>query len=195
MKSKRNVKAVQLTTSPLRVLREARGVSQRTLSESAGISRGRLRRLEEGRFQEATFAELSRLAGALGVDVREFFRGTEINTHGTHLTRAGEQGFEMKGNGAGYRIVSYLPPRPDLFAGKIFISPRKKWPSAETPRAGTIFLQMMLGTLRVAMGSESYHVEEGDSFVFHGDTPYALENPLLREAVGFVVTIPVLKTN
>ena len=54
----------------LRALREAKGISQTTLAKKARVSRGHLNRLEAGQY-DPTVGVLTRIARALGVDVKE----------------------------------------------------------------------------------------------------------------------------
>ena len=55
----------------LRALREARGVSQATLAERAGLTREYVNKLEAGKY-DPTLGTLGRLAKALGVTERAF---------------------------------------------------------------------------------------------------------------------------
>jgi transcriptional regulator with XRE-family HTH domain len=62
-----NVPAVSPITLRLRELREARGLTQRALAESAGISQATVARLESGSLRNVTLDTVERLADALGV--------------------------------------------------------------------------------------------------------------------------------
>ena len=186
----RSASPVSSETGPLRKLREKQGLSQRTFSEKTGISRGRLRRLEGKRFDLATYGELIRISKALGVDLGEMFQKEEALSDGAYLVRAGQTAFQLDVTGEGYKIVSFLPPRGDLFCGKLFVSAKKGLSSAHAPRAGTIFLQMLLGSLRVTMKGQIHEIQEGDSLVFPGGGPYTIENLLLRDSVALFLTLP-----
>ena len=174
----------------LQELREKQGLSQRVFAEKTGISRGRLRRLEGGYFSEITFKELQLVSGALGVTCEEFFRDRKPPSQGPFLRRSGEGGLELDFKKAGFKTVSFFPEYPRLFAGKIFVSPKKRLPASQTPQAPAIFLHLLLGTLSLELGGKSYEIREGDSFLFCGNSPYTLENPLLRDSVGLLVTLP-----
>jgi len=56
----------------LREWRERRGYSIRELAERAGVAFGTVHRIETGAMSP-TVAMLAKLAGALGIDVRDFF--------------------------------------------------------------------------------------------------------------------------
>jgi transcriptional regulator with XRE-family HTH domain len=58
----------------LKEWRERRGFSIRQLAEQAGVSHVTVVRIEQGRMSP-TVALLEKLAGALGISVRDFFSG------------------------------------------------------------------------------------------------------------------------
>lgn len=176
--------------SPLQRIREERGVSQRLLAEKLGISRGRLRRLEGKEFEQVTYRELQRISQALGVGMEEIFLGSAPAASDFHLGRKGQSVFQWDSSSAGYKIISLLPARKDFFVGKLFLSAKKRIPAAHTPRAQTLFLEMVLGKFRLERGSEAYEIEEGDHLLFPGDIPYTIENPLLRDSAAFLLTFP-----
>lgn len=181
-------------TSPLRRIREKQGVSQRVLAEKCGISRGRLRRLEGKEFDHVTYAELKRISGTLGVEPSEIFFASERLSCDFYLGKKGQDAFQWDAAGTGYRIVSLIPARKDLFVGKLSVLPKKLLSAAHTPQAGTIFIEMVLGKFRIEIGGQSYEIEEGDHLLFHGDVPYTLENPLLRDSEAILFTLPSFKS-
>lgn len=61
----------------LRRLRKERGKTLEQLGEEAGLGRGQLSRIENGR-QEATLGTLSKILGSQGVTRREFFRRYDL---------------------------------------------------------------------------------------------------------------------
>lgn len=61
----------------LRRLRKERGKTLERLGEEAGLGRGQLSRIENGR-QDPTLATLSKILGSQGVTRREFFRRYEL---------------------------------------------------------------------------------------------------------------------
>lgn len=181
--------------NPLRAIREEKRLSQRDLAQASGISRGRLRGLENGRFDEATFGELKRMAGVLDVELRDFLLATgESGLLGPDLAKRGKIAFQMDLPQAGLRIISPHPPRPDLFSGKIIVSPKKRIPIQYLPRTQAVFLQGLLGRLRIKVRQVVYEIEEGDSLVFQGDDLYILENPMLRDSIAHLVTLPSFLT-
>lgn len=176
--------------SIVRRLRDRKGMSQRTLADRTGISRGRLRRLEGEGFENVTYAEIRRIAGALGVDVTRIVAFEEGLANTPYWRRAGETAFQLEAGSAGYKLASFFPPRKDVFIGKLFVLPKRRLGSFDTPRAGTIFLQMLLGMFCLEIQGETYEIREGDHLLFRGDLPYTLENPLLRDSVAFLLTLP-----
>ena len=177
--------------SVLRRYREEKGLSQRQLSHLVRISRGRLRRLEEGRgFEQATYEELKRLCSALGIEFDEILRSEGGEKEKVFLRRAGESSFFLEVGGSGYRIVSLLPRCEELFVGKIFLAPKGKIAANESPRSKKILLTVLIGGFRAEYLRQSYELNAGDSLLFDGTFPYLLENPLLRESVCFLMAVP-----
>lgn len=180
--------------SLLRKMREKQGVSQRMLAEKCGISRGRLRRLEGKEFDQVTYAELRRISEALGVEPGEIFFGDEALAYDFHLGRKGESSFQWDAESVGYKILSLIPVRKDLFVGKLFVSGKKCLSSMHAPRAGVVFLQMLLGKFRIQVAGESHEIGEGDRLLFRGNVPYRIENPLLRDSEALLLTLPAFRT-
>lgn len=176
--------------SIVRRLRDRKGVSQRTLSERTGISRGRLRRLEGEGFEKVTYAEIKRIARVLGVEAARIVGFEDALASTPSVGRAGETTFQFEADSKGYKLAAFFPPHEGVFIGKLFVLPKRQLGGLETPRAGTIFLQMLLGTLRLEIEGEAYEIREGDHLRFRGDLPYTLENPLLRDSVAFLLTLP-----
>lgn len=180
--------------SLLRQWREKQGMSQRILAQKCEISRGRLRRLEGKEFDHVTYAELKRISGALGIEPGEIFFGSETSACDFYLGRKGQSAFQWDVPNAGYRIISLLPARKDLFVGKLFVGTKKRLSPSHTPRAGMVFLEMLLGKFRVEVGGENYEVEEGDHLLFRGSVPYTIENPLLRDSEALLITLPAFRS-
>lgn len=66
-----------LVGETLRRLRKEKGKTLEQLGEEAGLGRGQLSRIENGR-QEATLGTLSKILGSQGVSRREFFRRYDL---------------------------------------------------------------------------------------------------------------------
>ena len=173
--------------SMLRKLRQRHGLSQRTLSEKSKISRGRLRRLETGNLEGATFAELKELAQALGIEVDDFFpeRGEPVSR--LKVCRAGKYAYELTGTREGYRLLSFFSQKEETFIGKLFVSGKNVFPPAARHHLCPVFLQVLLGTVLVRKGRESCELREGDSVLFRGKGLWSLESSRQREAVVLFV--------
>ena len=161
------------------------------LAEKSEISRGRLRRLEGQELERATYGELKKISSALGLEVGELFQERIFLANEPYLGKAGQKVFQFEGTCFGTKIFSLLPPRPDLFWGKLFVPPQKQLSATEVPRAETIFFQMLLGTFVIDVSGKTYEIHSGDYLIFRpGDSPYTLKNPLPRESVAFLLTLP-----
>lgn len=166
------------------------GLSQRQLSEKSGISRGRIRKLEGKSFEEMTLRELGKISEALGKDLKGLIEQNRDFPDGVSVSRAGEVPFELNVANGGCRIASLTLPRDDFFIGKLFLGGRKILGGNEAPRAKTLFLQVLLGTLKIEAGQDLFELKEGDRLLFPGNSNYVIRNPLARESVSFFITLP-----
>jgi mannose-6-phosphate isomerase-like protein (cupin superfamily) len=146
--------------------------------------------LEGEAFDEATYGELRRMAKTLGLDLNRLVETNPSLQSGFYLSRGESISFQVDGRSVGYKIISSVPPQPNLFVGKLLVLPKASLSAIQTPHAEIIFLQMILGSLAVTFKGESHEVREGRSLIFQGDQPYRIENPLVRESVGLLVTHP-----
>lgn len=178
----------------LRILREKHGMSQRTLAEKSGISRGRLRSLESGGFERATFRELRKITEIIGIELREIFQAGDPSFEAPCICKQGRTMFELDAKTLGYKITAFAPPAPDLFTGRLCVFPKKKMSGVHAPHAKKIFIQIILGRLSIDLGKEKYELSEGDTLFFPGDSAYEIENPLLRDSIAFLITTPAFKT-
>jgi len=175
--------------SLLRSLRVGRGLSQRKLAEKAGISRGRLYRLEAGGFDTATYEELLRISEALGVGVEELLRASG-SSNGALQNGHQRDLFHLEGKRGQFRIVSLIPPRADLFVGKLILSANGELSSSEVPAARTVFLQALMGYLRVVVDGKNHELREGEHLSLSGHASYTILNPSVREQVSLLITSP-----
>jgi len=139
-----------------------------------------------------TFGELKRISSALGIELGEIFFAPEERREekGPRVLPSGETAFSVEARDAGYRLVSYFPPSPDIFLGKIFVRAETRLPSCRVPRVEKVFLLMLMGELRVERPGEIHELKAGDALLFPGRLPYEIENPILRESAAFLVTVP-----
>ena len=165
-------------------------MSQRELAQASGISRGRLRHLENGRFEEVTLEELKRMAGILSADIRDFLAATGESGAVPEIVKAGETAFQYELPQAGCRIASYHAPRPDFFSGRISVAATKRIPFEYVPKALSVMIQVVLGELRIEMRQGIYKIKEGDSLIFPGDAPYTIKNPMIRDSLANLITVP-----
>lgn len=171
-------------------LRKARGLSQRRLARLSSISRERMRRLERDGLEKATYGELLRISTALGMKVWELFEPEDAGDKEFSLAKVGQDVLQWGPAGGTFQVTSLFGPRKDLFVGKLFLRGGSRLSSDEVPRAEKIFLQVLLGSLCLERGKETFALREGDSVLLNDRASYALENQAAREGVAFLVTCP-----
>lgn len=174
----------------LQSLREAKGMSQRTLSARTGISRGRLRRIEGSGFDQVTFKELKLVSQVLGTHIQEAIRESQDSTDGILLGRSGKDIREVLVKNSGCKISMFFPPSAGLYVAKIFISGGKNLDSRQFPSFKSFFLQGLLGAFQLKVDGQSYEMREGDYLLCPFASDFSLRNPLMRDCSGFLVALP-----
>jgi transcriptional regulator with XRE-family HTH domain len=149
----------------VRMLREARTLSLRTLASRAGFSPSFISQVENGQ-ASPSIASLERIAGALGVTLAQFFRHSEADEP----------------------IVVRASQRPDLVSAWSRAEIELLGPS----RTGGLLEPMML-TLEPGgrSGSQPYaHAGEEFAIVFEGEVSLTLGEAVHQLARGDAVTFP-----
>ena len=161
----------------IRQLRLQHSLTLAEVSQSAGISRGMLSKIENG-LSSTSLETLEQLANALGVTLSRLFQSYNLPSsaaqfvkkgHGMEVVRRGTR------NGHTYHLLAYDQGPRKLF-DPFLISledPGEEFPSFE--HLGTEFIYMLEGQLEYRVGDEVFLLEPGDSLTFRGETPHRPE--------------------
>jgi transcriptional regulator with XRE-family HTH domain len=158
----------------LRDLRAERGLTLAQVAERANLDVSTLSRLESGK-RRLTLDHLPGLAAALGVSIDELIgaqpvidprvRGEAVRLDGMTLWP-----LTREGHGAG------------LTAYKVHISARRRTPPAELGvHAGSDWLYVLSGRLRMVLGDHEHVIESGEAAEFSTWTPHwfgAVDGPV-----------------
>ncbi len=178
--------------SPLKMLREQKGLSQKQLAHRIGMERTRLVRLEQKNWGEMSVGDLERIASALGVRLSEILaRFSGFGHEGiADRTLLAAPHFKVD-SGKGYRFGSVLEKPGACFIGTLHIEAQKTVPALETPKANFIFFLVLEGDLLMTMGCKEYRIREKESFTVNAANAYEFYNPhQFKETSLLIFSLP-----
>jgi len=167
----------------VRVLREARGLTQSQIAKLAGIPRATLAHLESGD-GNPTLAILSAVADAFQVSLEELVaapRGV------LELIPKNKLAVRMRGN---VEVRKLLPdPIPGMEIDRFGLPPRAKMIGVPHTPGTREYLTCERGALVLVASGERVTLGEGDVVAFRGDQRHSYENPEATPAVGYSVVV------
>lgn len=158
----------------LRELREAQGISMRTLASRSGLSANALSMIERGKTSPSV-STLYKLAGALGISITAFF-GTEYEQkqvvflkNDTRTRLPFTRGvFEALG---GEQFVGRVEPFMLTMDSGASCGPQ------DIVHSGHEFVFCLRGRLEYTVEKETFHLEPGDSLLFASKLRHRWKNP------------------
>jgi transcriptional regulator with XRE-family HTH domain len=157
----------------LRLLRQSRRATLRTIAARSGLSESFLSQVERGR-SSASIASLRRIADALGVSMADLF-GPDC-VQGPRVLRRDERPALSFGI-LGRKLL--LTPRPldhlEVFAGELEVGGS----TGEQPYAhgdSEELFVVLSGTVQLELGGEVFELEHGDSIDYRSSTPHRISN-------------------
>lgn len=162
----------------LTALRSARGLTQEQLAGAAGVTKGYVSKIENGRVVPP-IGTLLRIARALGSDVAEFLKPVDDDTEdAVSVVRAGERVNVVRGASAfGYDYVSLAHgKRRKMMEPFIFTFPTEDVDGMRFEHEGEEFMHVLSGTVEweMVIGGEkrTWRLNAGDSIYFESRTPH-----------------------
>lgn len=160
--------------SRLRELREARGISMRTLAAQSGLSANALSMIERGKTSPSV-STLYKLAGALGVSITAFF-GMDNEKKQVVFLKSEERArlpftrgvFEALG---GERFNGQVAPFVLTMDSGASCGPN------DIVHAGHEFVFCLRGHLEYIVEKETFRLEPGDSLLFASKLRHRWKNP------------------
>ncbi|MBI3170321.1 MAG: helix-turn-helix domain-containing protein [Chloroflexi bacterium] len=161
-------------SSRLRELREARGISMRTLATRSGLSANALSMIERGKTSPSV-STLYKLAGALGVSITAFF-GVENEKKQVVFLKHDERTrlsftrgvFEALG---GENFVGRVEPFMLTMESGASCGPH------DIVHSGHEFVFCLRGHLEYTVEKETFRLEAGDSLLFASKLRHRWKNP------------------
>jgi transcriptional regulator with XRE-family HTH domain len=157
----------------LRLLRQSRRATLRTIAARSGLSESFLSQVERGR-SSASIASLRRIADALGVSMADLFGPDSVQ--GPRVLRRDERPALSFGI-LGRKLL--LTPRPldhlEVFAGELEVGGS----TGEQPYAhgdSEELFVVLSGTVQLELGGEVFELEHGDSIDYRSSTPHRISN-------------------
>ncbi len=167
----------------IRMLREARGLTQGRLAELARIPRATWTNLESGG-GNPTLSVLLRVAGALQVGLDELVAPPRATAR--HY-RPAELPTRRRGEGA---IRKLLPdPLPGLDLERIELPPGAGFAGVPHTAGTREYLTCEQGALELAVAGAKYRLAPGDVVVFRGDQNHGYRNAGAKLAVAFSAVV------
>lgn len=158
----------------LRILREERGLSMRSLARASGLSTNALSMIERGRTSPSV-STLAKLAGALGAPITAFFRTEPERSNivfrkTTQRTRSTIPAGLYEGLGG------------DAFSGKmepfiLTLDPGSTSGEHDMIHTGQEFAFCLEGVVEYGLEDQFYRLETGDSLIFAANLPHSWHNP------------------
>ena len=183
-----------------RNLRRSQGLTLDVVAQRSGLSKGFLSRLESGS-ANPTLGSLASVAGALGADLGELFRGDPLRPVVAAWPAA--DGENAVGSiGAGHVV---RPPiaRPDgesrtyrltpttnrLF--EVLLSDGGPDDAPTEVHDGREFVRVVAGRARIDLASEHEILEEGDSITYDSSQPHSVRADVERTRLLIVICPPL----
>lgn len=167
----------------VRLLREARGLTQAQVAKLAGLPRATWANLESGA-ANPTLSVLDRVATAFQVTLEELVAAPRSEAR--HYPK---DALVTKQRG-GARVRKLLPdPIPGMEIDRIELAPRGKMIGVPHTPGTREYLTCEAGEIRLVASGEAYLLATGDVVAFRGDQRHSYENPGSRPAVAFSVVV------
>ena len=167
----------------VRVLREARGLTQGQIAKLAGIPRATLAHLESGD-GNPTLAVLSAVADAFQVTLEEL-----VATPRGVLELFPKSRLQVRMRGE-VEVRKLLPdPIPGMEIDRFGLPPRAKMVGVPHTPGTREYLTCERGTIVLVASGERVTIGEGDVVAFRGDQRHSYENPNATAAVGYSVVV------
>src|SRR5579871_814378 len=163
----------------VKLLRDARGLTQSQIARLAGLPRATWANVETGA-ANPTLSVLHRVARALQVSVEELLAAPRA---AATLYPSGSLPVRSRAEAT---LRKLLPdPIPGMELDRIEIAPRGRLPGVPHTPGTREYLVCETGAIELHAGGESWTLNPGDVVAFRGDQRHSYENAASVRAVGY----------
>ena len=160
----------------IRHWRLVKGLTLKDMSKLVGCSESFLSKIENDR-TTPSLSTLHNIAVALELSISDIFGSGESEV----VTRANERNVLLvdgdKSDGDQTRLEQLVPAKKGrLLQADMYIIPPGGGSNGEIQHSGEEFGFVMEGSLFLTIDNMSYHLEEGDSFVFRSELTHTFTN-------------------
>ena len=160
----------------IRHWRLVKGFTLRDMSKLAGCSESFLSKIENDR-TTPSLSTLHKIAVALELSISDIFGSGESEV----VTRANERNVLLvdgdESDGDQTRLEQLVPAKKGrLLQADMYVIPPGGGSNGEIQHSGEEFGFVMEGSLFLTIDNMSYHLEEGDSFVFRSELTHTFSN-------------------
>lgn len=167
----------------VRVLREARSLTQAQIAKTAGLPRATWANLESGA-ANPTLAVLDRVANAFQVTIEELVAAPR--SEAKHYAKASVP-VKIRGVVA---IRKLLPdPIPGMEIDRLELPPHAKMTGVPHTPGTREYLTCESGAIILIASGEEYRLETGDVVAFRGDQRHSYVNATAKAAVAYSVVV------
>jgi len=174
----------------VRNFRQARGLKAVQVARSAGLDPRTFAAIESGHIQNPSIPKLEGIANSLGISLADLFLQAEASKPENFYLGEQKGIYTLEFQQDGFKAVSYIPMNPDFFIGKVTLAGKAFLEAGKLPFEGRIFIQMILGKLKLTIHHESIHIKEGSHLLINGRLPHTFQNPLIKECSFLFVSVP-----
>ncbi|PZX56772.1 helix-turn-helix domain-containing protein [Algoriphagus chordae] len=174
----------------LKAIRKENGWKLGELAEKSGMSMAMISKIENGRVIP-TLPSLIQLIQTLNLNISDFFSDlkSENDFKGYILRKKSEYTAvhkEEESTGYEYQmILNYPIEKSSMEISLLTLKSQAERASVST--AGFEYIYILKGKIEYELGSEKFHLEEGDSLFFDGNIPHVPKNETSHDAVILVV--------
>lgn len=159
----------------VRTLREAKGLSVRTLAASAGFSPSFISQVENGQ-ASPSISSLERIASVLGVTLAEFFSDS-APTPAKVVRASGRQELTSQWSRAQLEALGPVGASHKLESVMLTLEPGGLSGKHPATYGRETFVMVFEGEVTLTMGSEEHQLRRGDAVTLPPDMVHRWENP------------------